>query len=792
MTFEDENQTLNDGTPRGLVGLFNQGNSCYMNAAIQALSNCPPLREYFRSYLPSIQASRDANGLPPVKKPVSDAFQELLTKIWSNQQVRGNAVGPTLFSYRIKDRCAQFRGFTQQDAQEFIRCFLDILHQELRHPASIRYGEAEVGNSLSSSCSSSQDELNLGENDHFETADSGLSSDAGESKPDRPKRISTSSPKPQSSPERARSPSESTTKSKKGDVQHSKSIITDVFDGELVSTVKCMTCHHLSNTRETFQDISLSIPSLEQITLLREGSAADLESSSSSSEAESTMEESNDSVDSSPSDSKKKQVLPTSTQFSYAFWLIFLAKSWLIDSWLNHIINAYRFMFSSNISLEDCLYAFFSADHLHGEDMYSCEKCSKLRNGVKQCRLTKLPEILCIHLKRFRHELLYNSKVGTRVTFPLYDLDMKPFVMHSVLEQSDPEEFSTEYDLVAFVSHRGAGAEFGHYVAFCRNDVDGNWYEFDDSFVSQVSEADVMNREAYVLFYQKKGTPSTEVFKERISQALNNMKEPSPSAFFISSEWLFRFRTFSDPGPISNADFLCEHQGLNPLANRSQAISIPGNLWNMLFERYGGGPPCDRLVPCQTCLKRVIEIYARKQMELNNFAKLEKSVRYMAHLPLNIVAYSWFEQWEAFVTQFDRNPPGPIRNEALVQRHRDGSTTLRRGINYKSLTRDQWTYLHSIYGGGPEVFKTFDRQPTQDEVKEIVKKCDEEREKAFAAAVEPIVEAPESDVEEEKPKSKKLKLQKDSKETEESNSEKTDVEIIDDKEIKDEVSMEAD
>ena len=70
-----------------------------MNAAVQALSNCPPLREYFRSYLPSVQASRDANGLPPVKKPVSDAFQELLTKIWSNQQIRGNALGPTLFSY---------------------------------------------------------------------------------------------------------------------------------------------------------------------------------------------------------------------------------------------------------------------------------------------------------------------------------------------------------------------------------------------------------------------------------------------------------------------------------------------------------------------------------------------------------------------------------------------------------------------------------------------------------------------------------------------------------------------
>lgn len=146
-------------------------------------------------------------------------------------------------------------------------------------------------------------------------------------------------------------------------------------------------------------------------------------------------------------------------QFNYIYWLFFFAKSWLIDSWLNYFVNAYRYMVSSYISLEDCLHAFFSADHLHGEDMYSCEKCSKLRNGLKQCRVTKLPEILCIHLKRFRHELLYNSKVGTRVTFPLVDLDMKPFILQSILKEANAEEFSTEYDLVAFVSHRGAGAE---------------------------------------------------------------------------------------------------------------------------------------------------------------------------------------------------------------------------------------------------------------------------------------------------------------------------------------------
>ena len=34
---------------------------------------------------------------------------------------------------------------------------------------------------------------------------------------------------------------------------HYRSIINDVFDGQLRSTVKCLTCHHVSETYETFQ-----------------------------------------------------------------------------------------------------------------------------------------------------------------------------------------------------------------------------------------------------------------------------------------------------------------------------------------------------------------------------------------------------------------------------------------------------------------------------------------------------------------------------------------------------------
>lgn len=37
--------------------------------------------------------------------------------------------------------------------------------------------------------------------------------------------------------------------------------------------------------------------------------------------------------------------------------------------------------------------------------------------------------------------------------------------------------------------------------------------------------------------------------------------QPSLMHFFISKQWINRFNTFAEPGPISNHDFLCRHGG---------------------------------------------------------------------------------------------------------------------------------------------------------------------------------------------------------------------------------------
>ena len=49
---------------------------------------------------------------------------------------------------------------------------------------------------------------------------------------------------------------------------------------------------------------------------------------------------------------------------------------------------------------------------------------------------------------------------------------------------------------------------FGHYTAFCKNPATENWYEFDDSRVTQISETNLKSRicsnAAYNLFYRRR------------------------------------------------------------------------------------------------------------------------------------------------------------------------------------------------------------------------------------------------------------------------------------------------
>uniref|UniRef100_A0A671K500 ubiquitinyl hydrolase 1 n=1 Tax=Sinocyclocheilus anshuiensis TaxID=1608454 RepID=A0A671K500_9TELE len=126
------------------------------------------------------------------------------------------------------------------------------------------------------------------------------------------------------------------------------------------------------------------------------------------------------------------------------------------------------------------------------DDAWKCPHCKQLQQGTVQMSLWTLPDILILHLKRFRQVGECRNKLSTLVQFPLTGLDM-----------ASRHTLTFLYDLYAMCNHHG-GMHGGHYTAYCRNSVDGQWYAYDDSSVEPVPEGEVCTRGAYILFYQRR------------------------------------------------------------------------------------------------------------------------------------------------------------------------------------------------------------------------------------------------------------------------------------------------
>ncbi|XP_026877730.2 ubiquitin carboxyl-terminal hydrolase 43a [Electrophorus electricus] len=164
-------------------------------------------------------------------------------------------------------------------------------------------------------------------------------------------------------------------------------------------------------------------------------------------------------------------------------------------------------------TLNECFQLYTKEEQLAPDDAWRCPHCKQLQQGVLKLSLWTLPDILILHLKRFRQVADRRNKLSTLVRFPPHGLDMAPHVAkraHSSQHSLDPwpaawEHGDTDflYDLYAVCNHHG-GMHGGHYTAYCRNSVDGQWYSYDDSSVDLVPEEELCTRGAYILFYQRR------------------------------------------------------------------------------------------------------------------------------------------------------------------------------------------------------------------------------------------------------------------------------------------------
>ncbi|KAM4644593.1 ubiquitin carboxyl-terminal hydrolase 21 isoform 1-T1 [Amazona ochrocephala] len=188
----------------GHVGLRNLGNTCFMNAVLQCLSSTKPLRDYC--------LRRDfQQEQPRGPQELTEAFADVIAALWHPDAAE--AVNPGRFKAVFQKYVPSFTGYSQQDAQEFLKFFMDRLHVEINRK----------GHRTPSILSDTRRPPVLEDPE-------GLSDD-----------------------ERANV-------MWKRYLEREDSKIVDLFVGQLKSCLKCQACGYRSTTFEVFCDLSLPIP----------------------------------------------------------------------------------------------------------------------------------------------------------------------------------------------------------------------------------------------------------------------------------------------------------------------------------------------------------------------------------------------------------------------------------------------------------------------------------------------------------------------------------------------------
>uniref|UniRef100_H2MX15 Ubiquitin carboxyl-terminal hydrolase n=1 Tax=Oryzias latipes TaxID=8090 RepID=H2MX15_ORYLA len=130
-----EEQDSYRGQP-GVCGLTNLGNTCFMNSALQCLSNTPPLTEYFlqNSYLDELNFTNPLG----MKGEIAEAYADVIKQMWSG---RHYSVVPRVFKTKVGHFASQFLGYQQHDSQELLSFLLDGLHEDLNRVKNKEYIE---------------------------------------------------------------------------------------------------------------------------------------------------------------------------------------------------------------------------------------------------------------------------------------------------------------------------------------------------------------------------------------------------------------------------------------------------------------------------------------------------------------------------------------------------------------------------------------------------------------------------------------------------------------------------
>ena len=131
------------------------------------------------------------------------------------------------------------------------------------------------------------------------------------------------------------------------------------------------------------------------------------------------------------------------------------------------------------ITIYDCINKYQEKKYIH--DSQKCQKCYSNAHIFQQKLYRPANYIIFVFNGFIEHS--------------------KNFEIQEIIFLNCDEGFKYKYKLLSASVYFGSGKS-GHYIAYCRAD-DGQFYSFNDSFVSLISFDKIKNAIPYILFYEK-------------------------------------------------------------------------------------------------------------------------------------------------------------------------------------------------------------------------------------------------------------------------------------------------
>jgi ubiquitin carboxyl-terminal hydrolase 8 len=419
--------------PDGIIGLANLGNTCYMNSVLQCIINTPYLKEYMTNI----------TVLDPLKNNILKTFSEnslniteaintleqtltyhtykIISSSWKS---KSKYLQPINFKNIFSQKMVSFQNFEQQDSQEALLCILDTIHTELAESKMIELNF----------CSSEYIEL-------FKQFDQQNISDIDCCALDSihpniwelysvHKALQTYNAK-------------------------SYSIITEIFQNMISSTLQCPICNFHTYNFDPCLIISLPIP-------------------------EPTID------------------MNLINQKMQTFKHLCETQQKMIE---NHFIGQQISESKQKFTLNDCFQIMNNVEQLDEINMWKCPHCDIKVSAYKQLSIWIPSKIMIIQLKRFISNFSSNGvytdkKINYMVEYPIMGLNINPF-----MSEYSRQYAQFTYDLYAVSNHIGQ-LKGGHYFSFVKSMSNNTWYCLDDSVFQTMSEDDVITPNAYMLFYR--------------------------------------------------------------------------------------------------------------------------------------------------------------------------------------------------------------------------------------------------------------------------------------------------